>query len=90
MFIIVNKKTRQPLGVTVSSNEGSDFCNDVSGTFDMSPSGAVYCVDERRYAEKALADNTPWYNASIEVPAWPCKFYPEEWEIIELDLTKLI
>lgn len=57
------------LGFSVESNEGADFCNDVSATLETI-SDNVWTTTNRSSAERVIANDREWYNASPCAPSW--------------------
>lgn len=67
---IRNRETKVALGVTAESNDGGEFCVSVAFKFveDSFFPCNVWLVDSRDKAERALRNNTEWYNAGWEAP----------------------
>lgn len=78
------------MGFSIFSNEGGEFCNSCGATlqdnnFDTYP---IWLVDSREQAEKTLAEDPDWYNASVEWPQWPKKDWnTEDFEVYVATLT---
>ena len=89
IYGIRNKETGLPIGVSIFSNEGGEFCNDAGAMFHLRAAETgdpIYMVASRSAAEKALERDPYWYNASLEHPQWPDRFNPQNWEVFSIDI----
>jgi hypothetical protein len=82
-FIIRNRKTKDPLRISVSSNGDADFCGDYSADFN-DYSDAVYATAFEIIAQRALESDPKWYNSSLDRPQWPDKFNPLDYEVFKV------
>lgn len=88
MFGIRNAGTKAPMGYSIFSNEGGEFCNSVGCRLEMTDDNdPIWLVNSRSEANLTLNDNSEWYNASREHPCWPMMFNPVHFEIFECELT---
>lgn len=86
---IRNKETGLPIGISIFSNDGSEFCNAAGAEFELRGAergDPIYMVASRRTATEALERNPEWYNASLEHPQWPGSFNPKNWEVFEISI----
>ena len=74
------KKTGKLLGTNISSNEGADFCGDVSVRLD-DYSNNTWLVDSAINAEYVRNFSTAWYNADYKNPSH--NYEAEELEVVE-------
>ena len=81
LYGIRHKETKRPIGISASSNNGADFCGDISVTID--PTGDdVYCVRDIALAKEVLKQDVKWYNSSLGVPCWPrFGWDPKQYEV---------
>lgn len=88
IYAIRHKETKKLLRVSVFSNEGGEFCNDVGARFETGGiTNSVYIVDDREIALRSLNKNPDWYNACLEYPMWPSKtFNPIDYEIVTINV----
>jgi len=87
LFGIRNKTTKNPLRISIFSNEGAEDCNSCGSLFDDSVYGeSVYTVTRYESAERALQEDPKWYNACLEHPQWPDNFNPDNYEVFEIDI----
>ena len=86
LYCIRNIETDALLGISIFSNDGSDFCHDCGARFEFSDYTQVYMVTEYGIAHRALQDDPDWYNASLERPQWPSKFNPKNWEVVVINV----
>jgi hypothetical protein len=86
LYGIRHKKTLIPLGISIFSNEGGEFCNPAGARFEYSDfiETNIYCVSNEQIANKALLEDPGWYNASLDNPQWYLKFNPDDFEVFEL------
>lgn len=84
---IRNKKTKEPLGISIFSNGDAEFCNSCGALFETSNFYSnLYIVRTEQIALKSLEKDPDWYNACLENPEWPPLFYPEEYEVFSVDI----
>lgn len=88
---IRNKKTKQALGFCYSSNNGADFCNDIS--FELEgfnyPTNNVWLTINKENAKKVFEVETGWYNADYENPQVPkgkFSILKKEYEVFEVEI----
>jgi len=82
------KKTGQLLGVSTTSNEGSDFCGDVSHWLEAPGKYTSYdtwLVDDLLRAEYVRNFSTPWYNAGYATPGHD--FEADELEVVSIEVS---
>ena len=82
-----HKKTGKILGVSSSSNEGQDFCGDVSFRLSLH-SDVMWSVDTLLNAEYVRNFSTEWYNADYTAPT--NEFEPEELEVVEIAIETTV
>lgn len=86
LYGIRNKETGVPIGISIFSNEGGEFCNAAGAEFEILNPLAIYMVPCRMVAARALESDPHWYNASVERPQWPAKFNVSNWEVFEVNV----
>lgn len=72
------------LGVSVSSNEGADFCGSTQTTLYYS-SSPDWLVDTPEHAEWVRHNSTEWYNAGYDTPTH--SYEPEELVVVKVTQT---
>ena len=82
-----HKKTEKILGVSSSSNEGQDFCGDVSFRLTLH-SDIMWSVYDLLNAEYVRNFSTEWYNAGYATPT--NEFEPEELEVVEIAIETTV
>jgi hypothetical protein len=89
LFGIRNKKTKQPMGYRIFSNEGGEFCNSVGAQLILTCQyDPIWLVGTREEVERTLAEDSEWYNASLEHPQWPVHNWDNsEYEVFVSHLT---
>ena len=84
-FTIKHKKTGNFPSVSVSSNDGADFCNSYSAQLDFSSNPeSVWVVTSKEKAERVLNDPVEWYNSGTSRPQMPRGFKAEDYIVVEL------
>lgn len=89
LYGIRNKETGLPIGISIFSNEGSEFCNGAGVQFELrgaETGDPIYMVCSKSTAERALQEDPDWYNASLERPQWPDRFNPSNWEVFSINV----
>lgn len=84
IYGIRHKETKEPLRISIFSNEGGDFCNSCGALFEVSFNENFYFVAEERTAQRALKEDPNWYNASLEHPQWFRGFDPNHYEVFSV------
>ena len=72
------------LGVSVSSNEGSDFCNDTTCTLQKFYSGDALYLTPHLSDIKAVLEGVEWYNSSLLRPTK--SYLSKDLETFEVDI----
>ena len=85
IYTIINKTTKKPLGISIFSNDGGDFCNECGAGFEENCDN-LFAVLEKGIAENALLSDPKWYNASLSRPMWFVGFNPSHYEVFPLTL----
>ena len=88
---IRNIKTKKSLGFCYSSNNGADFCNDVSFELEgfQCPVNNVWLTINKKNAEKVFEVQTEWYNAGYETPQVPKEKFStlkKDYEVFEIEI----
>ncbi len=84
---IRDKKTKNPLRISIFSNGDGDFCNECGARFETGTYDShFYMVTTEEIAERALKEDPDWYNASLERPQWPSNFNPKDHEVFSVDI----
>lgn len=83
---IRNKKTKKPLGISIFSNDGGEFCNDCGARFETNFYDQVYLTPKLSDALIALTENPDWFNADLLHPEWPAGFDADEWESFSVEI----
>lgn len=78
-------KERKMLSYEVESNEGQDFCNDVTVTLNLYGDN-TWLTDSARKAEWVRNFKEQWYNSDLECPV--CSYDPEDLQVIEVKIQK--
>lgn len=87
LYGIRNRKTKNPLRISIFSNEGSEDCNSCGAMFvDSEYTTTVYIVTDRDYANRCLLEDPHWFNASTEWPQWFESFDPKNYEVFTVTL----
>lgn len=83
-YSLRNKKTKELIGFTVSSNDGAEFASAVA--YELSEGQEnVWLVDNPRHAEFVRLNSTGWFIAGYDTPSHSLK--PEEWEVVEIEMA---
>jgi len=78
------KNTGELLGVSASSNEGSDCCVDTAYTLSTGCDNQ-WLVEDKLQAAYVRMFSTEWYNADYDTPINPYK--PEEVEVVKVTMN---
>lgn len=82
-----HKETGKILGVSSSSNEGREFCGDVSFRLTLH-SDIMWSVDTVLNAEYVRNFSTEWFNADYDTPT--NEFDAEELEVVEIAIETTV
>jgi hypothetical protein len=81
-----NIKTKKPLGVDYTSNDGEEFCVSVSFQFEETGSIPIWLVNSHEVAERALAVAVKWNGAGYETPELNRPLKNSEHEVFEVEI----
>jgi hypothetical protein len=77
-----HKESGEILGHSTASNDGMDFCGDVSVSLTRYSDDGYWLVDTIENAEYVRHNSTEWYNAGFSTPNHD--YEPDELEIIRV------
>lgn len=86
MFVFVNKKTGEILGIEVQSNDGAEFCNSIEVSFDEY-SDTPFIGKSMDEMNRVINHNPDWYNSGLKNPCH-ASVKLEDYEIKKLQLVK--
>jgi hypothetical protein len=72
-----------PLGFSCRSNDGSEFCNEVSYSLELE-SDNVWLVTNKALAIAAMENSTAWYNSGYNSPMNP--YLGKNLELFEVEI----
>lgn len=82
LFALRHKGTGELLSVITYSNDGQEYCTEVTHEFTMS-GNAIWVTNDHIVAEKAATNSEEWYNAGFNTPMNP---YAGRLEVVTLGI----
>lgn len=82
MYIFINKKNGNILGVKIKDTSNKEYCNEASYTL-TEDSELVFVAKSKEQAEKILKEDSKWYASSAKHPCHG-NINPQDYEIKEL------
>lgn len=83
MFVFVHKKTAKVLGISVFSNAGGEFCNEIGAEFEED-SETPFVGETIEKMNKIKSSDPEWYNSSLTNPAH------REVKLIDYEIKKIV